>query len=161
MAKKNSTRRRARKPKLIDVKGHQLTDAMYADLNDRVGFRAAQTKDAHRALALGLDDFLSKYRPSRKAESLLLDISKGTTSVALAIGAMSNYGFYVSNPLSIRSAGCEVLKRLAQELHHASTKLTAFANSVEAEESTKLQDWIVRDEQVARIGQGAKVAAHA
>jgi hypothetical protein len=35
MAKKHSSRRKARKPKIIEIEGHQLTPAMYLDYQSR------------------------------------------------------------------------------------------------------------------------------
>ena len=63
MAKRNSTRRKARKPELINVEGHQLTPALNAGYERCLEARAAQNPDrnAGETLRLGLDDFLSPH----------------------------------------------------------------------------------------------------
>lgn len=159
MVKRNSTRRKARKPKLIDVEGHQLTPAMYARyelcLESRIGMNKGA--DPGWALRLGLSDFLHIHRPSSKIGRQLAEIYHTASRVSVAVGAMDKYTWYESNPVSVRSAGCKLLKELALELYNASAKLTAIAMNVEAEETTKLQDWLAQDEQVARIGRGAEV----
>jgi hypothetical protein len=106
---------------------------------------------------LGLSDFLDGYRPSTKIKGQLAEIYHTASRVSLAVGTMDNYTWFTSNPASVRSAGCTVLKELALELYNASAKLTAIAMNVEAEETTKLQDWLARDAQVARIGRAAEV----
>jgi len=160
MVKRNSTRRKARKPKLINVEGHQLTPALYADYERRLEARVASNpeRDAGETLHLGLSDFLDGYRPSTKIKGQLAEIYHTASRASLAVAAMDKYTWFTSNPASVRSAGCKLLKELALELYNASAKLTAIAGNVEAEERTKLQDWLAQDEQVARIGRGAGVA---
>ena len=160
MAKRNSTRRKARKPKFIEVEGHQLTPALYADYERRLEVRAGSNpdRDAGETLRLELEDFLAAHRPSSKIKGQLSEIYHTTSRVSLAVGTMDNYTWFTSNPVSVRSAGCKLLKELALELYNASAKLTAIAMNVEAEETTKLQHWLAQDEQLARIGRGAEVA---
>ena len=160
MAKRNSTRRKARKPKLINVEGHQLTEALYADYERRLEERAAQDPDrnAGQTLQLGLSDFLHPHRPSTKIKRQLLDITQEAISVSMAIGKMRDYTWYSTDTTSIRAAGAELVQKLALELYNASAKLTAIALNVEREEKTKLQDWLAADERVAQIGRGAEVA---
>jgi hypothetical protein len=159
MVKRNSTRRMARKPKLINVEGHQLTPAFHAGyqfcLESRR--RTNANADAEQILRLGLGDFLSTHRPSTKIKGQLRDLSRKIVHTALAVGAMDNYTFY-ADETAIRSAGCKLVKELALELYNASAKLTAIAMNVEREETTKLQDWLAQDEQVARIGRGAEMS---
>jgi hypothetical protein len=159
MAKRNSTRRKARKPKLINVEGHQLTEAMYAEYERCLESRGRTNAgaDAETILYLGLDDFLARYRPSNKVKAQLSELSRTTMHAALAVGTMDKYTWFQSNPASVRSAGCKLLKELALEIYNASAKLTAIALNVEREETTKLQDWLAQGEQVARIGRGAEV----
>jgi hypothetical protein len=159
MAKRNSTRRKAGKPKLINVEGHQLTPAQHAGYQLCLEQRAASNpnRDAGETLRLGLDDFLAHHRPSHKIKGQLSEICHTTTRLGLAVGAMDGYTFYTSGPASIRSAGCKLLTELALELYNASAKLTAIAMNVEAEKTTKLQDWLAQDERIAQIGRGAEV----
>lgn len=150
----------ARKPKFIEIEGHQLTGAMYADYVRCVESRY-RTNPKDDAARMGLDDFLAGYRPSTKIKGQLSAICHTATRVGLAIGAMDGYTFWNTDPASVRAAGCDLLKRLAIELGHASKKLSAIAWSVEAEEATKLQDWLApQDEQIARIVRGAEVTTH-
>jgi hypothetical protein len=160
MAKRNSTRRAARKPKLINVEGHQLTEEMYARyeqcLQDRG--RILGTSDTGRVLEMGLDDFLSRYRPSAKISRQLLDITQETLALSIAIGAMKDYSWRsIAATESIRAGGIDLVKKLALELYNASAKLTSIAMSVESEDTTKLQDWLAWDKRIADIGRGAKV----
>jgi hypothetical protein len=159
MAKRNSTRRKARKPKLINVEGHQLTPAFYAgyELCLESRGRTNAGADAEKILRLGLEDFLATHRPSSKIKGQLAEIYHTTTRLGLAVGTMDKYTWYEPNPASVRSSGCKLLKELALELYNASAKLTAIAMNVEAEETTKLQHWLAQDEQIARIGRGAEV----
>jgi hypothetical protein len=160
MAKRNSTRHEARKPKIIDVEGHLLTAALYADYERRLKARAATNpdRDAGETLRLGLSDFLDGYRPSTKISRQLLEITKEAMTVSLAIGDMRHYSWSSSEVDAIRAAGAELVKKLALELHNASAKLTAIAMSVEAEKTTKLQDWLARDQKIARIGRATEAA---
>jgi hypothetical protein len=160
MAKSKSTRRKARKPKLIEVEGHQLTEAMHADYVRCLESRMNKNSGAPVSLieSLALADFLEGYRPSTKIKGQLSEIYHATTRLGLAVGTMEGYTFYISGPASIRSAGCHLLEKLALELYSASAKLTAIAMSVEAEEGSKLQDWLAADEKVARIGRGAEAS---
>jgi hypothetical protein len=160
MAKRNSTRHKARKPKFIEVEGHLLTKAQHAQYELCLAGRTRPDKDREWTLRLGLSDFLSKYRPSCKINDQLLDITQTAMTASLAIGTMRDYMWSQSNPESIRSTGCELVKKLALELYNASAKLTAIAMGVEAEETTKLQDWLAADERVARIGKLGE-SAHA
>lgn len=160
MAAKRQTRRKARTAKPFEiVDGHELTKAMDADYQRCVEARsrAIAGGDAGHILRLGLEDFLSGYRPSRRIKDQLLDITKEAISISLAIGAMRDYTWYNSDS-SIREYGCDLVKKLALELYNASAKVTAIAMNVEAERTTKLQDWLKRDEQLAQIGRGAEVA---
>jgi hypothetical protein len=136
MAKKHSTRRKVRKPKLIEIEGHQLTEAMLVD------YHRCQCK---------LNDFISGYRPSRKVPERLLEICRQATASALAVGQMKDFNF-PKGP--VRAAGCQLLKDMAEDLFNACKKLSAVVNSVETEEHTKLQDWLAQDEQYAKIGTG-------
>jgi hypothetical protein len=147
MAKRSVNRHKARKAKFIEVEGHQLTAAMHADYERCVELRGPE---------LGLGDFLSKYRPSRKVEGQLHEIFNSTTRVGIAIGALKQYPFFSGDPGVIRTGGCDLLKRLALDLYNESAKLTAIAMSVEAEKTTKLQDWLARDQEIAFIGRGAE-----
>lgn len=160
MAKRNSTRRKVQKPKLINVEGHQLTPAFYAGYEFclEVRRRTNASADAQQILRLGLQDFLATHRPSAKIKGQLAEIYHTASRASLAVGTMDKYTWYESNPASVRSAGCKLLKELALELYNASAKLTAIAMNVEAEGRTKLQDWLAQDEQVARIGCGAEVS---
>jgi hypothetical protein len=153
MAKRNSTRRRAQKPKFIEVEGHQLTPVQYASYELCLERRVAMDKGANpgQALRLGLDDFLSPHRPSQKIKKQLAELSREAAHMALAVGTMDNFAWFASPP-SVRAAGCDLVKKLALELYNASAKLTAIAIYVEAEETTKLQDWLAQDQQVAQIG---------
>jgi len=159
MAKGNSTRSKARKPKFIEVEGHRLTEAMDAVYQRCLQSRCVTNKgsDATRILKMGLEDFLTSYRPSHKVKSQLAEIFQTSTRIGLAVGSMSEYPFYCADAASIRPAGCELLKKLALDLYNASAKLTAIAMNVEAENTTKLQDWLAADERVARIGRGVEV----
>jgi hypothetical protein len=139
---------------LINVEGHQLTEEMHAQYERCSAARG----HLNGASALGLDDVLSKYRPSRKIEGHLEEAFTSTTRLAVAIGALCQYPFFNSAPGVIRAGGCELLKKLALDLYNASAKLTAIAMSVEAEGTTKLQDWLAREEEIAHIGRGAEVA---
>jgi hypothetical protein len=159
VAKKKSTRRTVRKPKLINVEGHQLTPAFYAGYEFCLESRRRTNADAdaEQILRLGLEDFLATHRPSSKIKGQLAEIYHTTTRLGLAVGTMDKYTWYESNPASVRSSGCKLLQDLALELYNASAKLTAIALNVEREEKTKLQDWLAADERVARIGRGAEV----
>jgi hypothetical protein len=156
---KGSKRRAARKPKLINVKGHQLTEAMYADyercLHERG--RIIGTKNPDLVLKAGLDSFLHRYRPSTKIGPQLAEITREAMALSLAVGAMKDYSWVsLTGSEPIRAAGVDLVKKLAVELYNASAKLTAIALSVEAEGATKLQDWIARDQEIARVGRGAE-----
>jgi hypothetical protein len=160
MAKRNSTRRKARKPKFIEVEGHQLTKPMHADYLRRIESRTRTNKGAAawEIERMALDDFLSDYRPSHKIKGQLSELCHTTTRLGIAVGVMDNYTFYTVGPASIRSAGCKLLQEMALELYNASAKLTAIVMNVEAEKTTKLQDWLAGDERVAQIGRVAEVA---
>lgn len=157
-SKQRSKRRPARKPKLIEVEGHQLTPAQYASYELCLERRVEMDKgtDPREPLRLGLGDFLSPHRPSHKIKGQLSELSRTAMHAALAIGTMDNYAWFTSNPASVRSAGCKLLRELVLALYNASAKLTAIAMGVEAEETTKLQDWLARDQEIARLG-GAEV----
>jgi hypothetical protein len=157
-AKKRSTRRNARKPKIHTIEGHQLTEAMYKRYELCLEVRTRPDKDAEWTQRLGLDDFLSKYRPSTKIKGQLGEIYHAASRAILAVGAMQDYPFFTPQPASVRSAGCKLLREMALELYNVSAKLTGIADNVEAEEATKLQDWLVRDERVAQVGRGAEEA---
>ena len=159
MAKRNSTRRKARKPKLIEVAGHQLTEAMHADYLRCIESRIRTNGGAPTAEieSLALDDFLSPHRPSQKIKKQLSELSRTAAHTALAVGTMDHFTWFAS-PASVRAAGCELVMKLALELYNTSAKLTTIAMNVEAEKTTKLQEWLAQDEQVARIGRGAEVA---
>ncbi len=152
MAKRNSTRRKARKPKFIEIEGHQLTEAMHIDYERCVESRSRQGAGAQHVERLGLGDFLAGYRPSRKIERQLLVLSSMASSTSLAVGAMRDYTFYPPKPASIRSAGCKLLRELAQELSNTATTLTALAAGVEAEEGSKVQDWLEQARALEQIG---------
>src|SRR5450631_1778628 len=130
MAKRNSTRRKARKPKLIEVEGHQLTEAMHEDYERCIESRARTNggrATAARIEELALGDFLAGYRPSKKIEGQLVEICLAATHVGLAVGAMDGYTFSLSGPAMIRSAGCKLLQELGLELYNLSAKVTAIA----------------------------------
>jgi hypothetical protein len=158
MAKRNSTRRKARKPKIINVEGHQLTEAMYAQYEMCLKSRARPGVAEERVLSLGLDDFLSRYRPSRKIKGQISELSRTTMHAALAVGTMDDYMWFATDPASVRTAGCKLLKELALELYNASAKLTAIVMGVEAEEGSKLQDWLAQAESIERIGRSKEFA---
>jgi hypothetical protein len=144
MAKRNSTRRKAGKPKLIDVEGHQLTPAMYADYERCFERRVAMDKgtDPGWALRMSLDDFLSPYRPSSKIKGQLTELSSATMHAALAAGAMDNYTWFAANPASVRLAGCQLLRDLSQEFDKAARVLSALAGGMEAQGDMKIQGWL-------------------
>jgi hypothetical protein len=156
MAKRNSTRRAARKPKFIEVEGHQLTPAMHADYERCLERRstpdlASRSDGAARILELGLADFLARYRPSHKAGKQIQEIHQTTSRVSLAVATMGEYPFFADNA-SIRPAGCELLKKLGLDLYHASAKLTAIATDVETESGSKVQDWVAQSERLEQMG---------
>jgi hypothetical protein len=159
MAKRNSTRRKARKPKFIEVEGHQLTPAFHAGYQFCLESRGRTNAgaDAEQILRLGLEDFLATHRPSSKIKGQLAEIYHTISRVMLPVGAMQDYPFFIPQPAAVRSAGCKLLREMALELYNASAKLTAIVMNVEAEETTKLQHWLAQDEQVAQIGRGAEV----
>src|SRR6266704_3130910 len=136
MAKRNSTRRKVRKPKIVEVEGHQLTPALYADYERRLKARAASNpdRDAGETLRLGLSDFLDGYRPSTRIKGQLAEIYYTASRASLAVATMDKYTWYASKPAAIRAAGCKLLQDLALELYNASAKLTAIAMNVEREE---------------------------
>jgi hypothetical protein len=150
-AKKKATRRKARKPKFIEVEGHKMTPGFYAGYQVYVEERTRTNPDGD-AGSLGLADFLSPHRPSSKIKKQLLDITQEAISISLAIGAMRDYTWYNTDVGTIRAAGCDLVKKLALDLYNTSAKITVLAMNVEAEETTKLQDWLAADERVARIG---------
>jgi hypothetical protein len=160
MAKRNSTRRAARKPKFIEVAGHQLTPGMQADyeicLEKRARTNAGDSAD--RILELGLDDLLTGYRPSRKIKRQLAVLSHLTTDIGIAIGTMKGYTFYAAEPASIRSAGCRLLKDLSLELYNLSATLTAIAGDVETESGLKVQDWLAQAERLRKMGNSQEFA---
>lgn len=149
MAKRNSTRSKARKPKFIAIEGHQLTEAMYADYLRYVESRHLRNNDCD-AKSLGLDDFLAGYRPSRKVKVQLLEIYQTVSRVGLAVASMSDYPFFAAP--SVRPAGCELLKKLALDLYYASAKFTAIAGDVEAESKSKIQDWLAQAKRLEQMG---------
>jgi hypothetical protein len=161
MAAKHFSRRKVRKPKLIQIQGHRLTQAMHADFMQffEKRMRTARGDDLGRVEELALGDFLSAYRPSHTISGVILDIFDQTTAIGIAIGKMGDYNFYTKTT-SVRTAGCELLKKLALDLYHASAKLTAAASNVEAEEATKLQDWLAQADTLKQIGIRGEGAPH-
>ena len=162
MAKRNSTRRAARKPKIIDVEGHQLTAAMHADYERCLESRStvdltSRSDGAARILQLGLADFLGGYRPSHKAKLQIQEIYLTASRVGLAVAAMGDYPFF-TDAGAVRSGGCDLLKKLALDLYRESAKLTSIANAVEAENSTKLQDWLAQAEGLEQLGSSKEFA---
>jgi hypothetical protein len=158
MAKKIIRRRKANKSKSIEVRGHKLTAAMYAEYQGCIERRKdTNSKAPWRIEELALGDFLSEYRPSHKIKDQLLEITQEAISTSLAIGSMRDFTWCHESD-SITDAGCELVTKLALDLYNASAKLTAIAMSVKAEETTKLQDWLAREAQIACIGRGAEVA---
>lgn len=153
----HKNRRKARKPKFIEVDGHQLTPAQHARYQRCVQDRTSPDRSAAQAHYLGLSDFLHTHRPSAKISDQLLDITGGMTSISLAIGKMREY-MWLSPESLVREAGSDLVEKLAYELYNAALKLTAIARNVKVEKTTHLQDWLRFDEYVARIGCGAEVA---
>jgi hypothetical protein len=159
MAKKHSTRRKARKPKFIEVDGHQLTPTMYASYKNCVESR----KQINGNLAIwqieqmALNDFLSGWRPSRRIGEQIAAVYDRAMDVSLAMGPMKDYNFFSSRSKPVVQAGSELLRKLGLEMYNVSARITALAMNVEAEADSKLQDWIARDEAYQRIGRMMEV----
>jgi hypothetical protein len=153
-AKQKSARRKGRKPKLIDIEGHQLTPAMYADYQRYIesrkttnaGYTVQQIED------LALSDFLSGYRPSIKIKRQVIVLSCMASRTTVAIGEMRDYSFYAGEPAAIRSAGCKLLRDLAKELSNSAGVLMAMADGVEAEKEMKIQDWLAQAVALEQLG---------
>src|ERR1700722_551485 len=159
MAKSNSTRRKARKSKFIEIQGHRLTPAMHADYQRCVEQRKLRNEKAlpTQIEDMALADFLHGYRPSHKIKDQLWHLSSQASTVAVAIGTMRDYLWVQINPGAIRKAGVDFVGKIALELNNASAKLMVIADNVEVEKQTKLQDWLAWEDQMARAEKAAGV----
>jgi hypothetical protein len=157
MAKRKSTRGNASKPKIIEIGGHNLTEAMHADYQEILARRKGEfllgpaNTSYSRVLELALDEFLAGYRPSKKIRAQLPRLYDRLMGLTLAVDQMKNYPFFVSSGAP-RKIGCKALNGLALDLQYASATLAALADAIEVEDSTKVQDWLERAGSVERLG---------
>lgn len=141
MANAKSPRaRKARKPKLIEIEGHELTEAMYADYERKLGARIRISGNTAKASESALGDFLSDYRPSSKAQKQIGQLWDQLNGVGLAVMTLHDYPWF--RPGLTRRLGCELLYNLSQEISRISGALESIAGIVKAEETMHLQGWL-------------------
>src|SRR5262249_22008928 len=128
------------------IDGHKLTanqaKAWHAAVVDRGGQVNAQQ--------LGWDDFLWKHRPTKRAEGHLFKLRDQVLGISLVLGNAARYPYW-QNEGTVRQSGCTLLRDMAGECYALAHMIRELAAIMEAEDSTKLQDWVKLDETLERI----------
>ncbi|MGA7540628.1 MAG: hypothetical protein WBW93_17865 [Steroidobacteraceae bacterium] len=145
-ARKPAKPRKARKPKLIEIDGHQLTPELYREYERCRESRQHTNRGASQAHIerLALEDTVNKHRFSRSAKEKLSAIYLQLTAVASAAMALGHYPFYESDPRHVQLAGCDALNRLAAEAQLLGAKIHAIGEAIRYEDREHLQDWLKR-----------------
>lgn len=145
-ARKTAKPRKARKPKFIEVEGHQLTPELYRayelaiESRQRINRGDPQSRIEKTALA----DVLARFRFSSRTREILPELYQELSSVALAVAALDRYPFFASCSRHVRLAGCDALNRLATEAQFLGAKIHAIGEAIRYEDGGHLQDWLKR-----------------
>ncbi len=141
--------RRVRKPKLIQIDGHQLTPELYRLYEHRLESRQRINRELpqERIKELALSDTIYEFRFSGSAKEKLSPIYAQLSAAALAVMALGqHYPFYDRHARHVRLTGCDTLNRLAAEVQHLGAKIHAIGEAIRYEDREHLQDWIKRQE---------------
>jgi hypothetical protein len=142
MAKKHHTRANSRKPKLIDVEGHLLSPALHHRYESAVICRMSQGRSNTDARRVGLEDVLNEFQPSTWTKEELNRAFWLITHTNQSVGHMATFNWFAEG--APRLAGCELLRKLEQELALAVSRVTAVRCALEGQAQEKLQDWQAR-----------------
>ena len=142
-ARKTAKPRKARKPKFIEVEGHQLTPELYREYERCLESRQHTNRGALQAHIerLALEDTVDKRRFSRSAKEKLSAIYLQLNAVASAAIALGHYPFIESDARHVQLAGCDALNRLAAEAQFLGAKIHAIGEAIRYEDREHLQDW--------------------
>jgi len=142
-ATKKRPRAKARKSKIIEIDGHQLTPDLYDQYQRRLEWRQRTNRNMpqDRIKEIALSDVLAKFRFSLSAKTALLELYQQLLSVALGAAALGGYPFHDSHARNVRLCGCDALNRLATEAQLLGAKLHALQDAIRYENLEHLQDW--------------------
>jgi hypothetical protein len=137
---------KARKPKLIEIDGHQLTPELHREYERHLESRQHTNRgDSQEGIEeIALSDTIYKYRFSAPASlrEKLSPIYRQLTAVASAAIALGlHYPFYECDARDVRLAGCDALNRLAAEAQLLGAKIHAVGEAIRYEDREHLQDW--------------------
>ena len=137
---------RGRKPKLIEIAGHQLTPDLHREYEHRLESRHRTNRDQpqEHIEALALSDVLSRFRFSMRGRELFPALYAELSSLALAVAVFDRYPFYDHDPDHVRRTGCDALNRLAAEAQLIGAKIHAIGEAIRYESREHLQDWVAR-----------------
>lgn len=147
----------------IEVTGHVLGPQQIEEFKAKADSRLARALTPNPyttrpqdpedwARAMGLDDLLAPYRPSKCAKERISSLSYTLSRRALSIGSMSEFLFWDENA---RRSGCKTLMELIGAAEMQLMRLRYFAQMMQGEDEGKLQDWIRHEKHYQEIGAGA------
>ncbi|HEV7611429.1 MAG TPA: hypothetical protein VGO37_06110 [Steroidobacteraceae bacterium] len=127
MAKRNSTRRRARKPKFIEVDGRQLSPAEHEIYRQKLAGRAVLIGRAEQeAHTLALSDLDYQKRASSHAAKRVQALGYRGSHVSIALSSLSDFAFYEAG------ADPKLIELANAVIGHCATELEAVAADVRA-----------------------------
>jgi hypothetical protein len=133
----------ARKPRTIEVAGHELSPELYLDYGRAIVRRQDTNRGAPQGSIeqMALEDVLANFRPTHTAKDQLRALYGQFTSVAFAMMALADYPFFDSRATAVRVTGCDALNRLAAQAQFLGAKIAAIGDAMRHEHREKLQDW--------------------
>jgi hypothetical protein len=138
MAKRNSTRRKARKPKIIEVQGRELSQGEYAVYRLKLSGRSSIISRAEKqAQSLALEDLDYAKRVVPTAKDRLRDIGRRGMDASLAASSISDFAFYNGGPKFTELTNA-IIGHCAEKLEVVAAELrvlhTEIAREVSGEE---------------------------
>jgi hypothetical protein len=138
MVKRNSTRRRARKPKVAkipEVLGRQLSPAQWGVFQQKMLQRSSLISRAEQqAQALALSDLDFSERVSPKASDILVALGKRGMDATLTLSTLKDFAFYRSDKKLIGLANA-IIGYCADEIEAVASELRSLHTCIEQEVS--------------------------
>jgi hypothetical protein len=146
---------------LVEVEGHLLTKRQVEQLEaciderrriaERPGSEIPECNADNYARSFGLDSFLWKHKPTSKAKGRIATLTNQLTTIMMAISRLREYSFYEEEG-RVGESGCALLQNLVTEAETHLFRLRHFANSMAMQGSSKLHEWVAREDAFERIG---------
>jgi len=149
---------------LVEVDGHRLSkrqveqlEGLIADrrrIAEKPGSLIREWDADNYARSVGLQDLLYRYAPRAKAKERLGTLPLELSRTVLSIGSLREFLFFDEG--TVGEHGCALLQSLVGDAESQLASLRHFVDSMAMQRSTKLHDWVAREQEFERLGKGVQ-----